>query len=349
MLIPIDIVRVLSHYDLGSLKDMTRAHHGYVNETVFVETTRGRFAIRRNHRRYSEETLRYHHKLIKWLCKRGFAVPCMLPARDGDTLLTLDGRTYEVMPMIDGNDYNPGHPQQLTSIGETLARYHHTIDGFPSPPADNDYEIRYSPQNIMALTECLLERDIMGELYDDLMWYDMRAAHLRSVISDEAYAKLPHVVIHGDVHRDNFLFVNDEVVALLDYDQATWDARICDLADALVGFATAHVDTKTITWGVYKGPLDIEQATQIVAAYHAITPLTAQEIAVLPLMVEMIWLQGELGRVVSTPEGAPDYHLNVLEQGRKLSKWMEEHTELLISRWANLPVSQRSRITAQAA
>ena len=35
----------------------------------------------------------------------------------------------------------------------------------------------------------------------------------------------PHLPIHGDVHADNFRFVGDRVAALLDFDQAEWEAR----------------------------------------------------------------------------------------------------------------------------
>ncbi|NJN68834.1 MAG: homoserine kinase [Chloroflexaceae bacterium] len=351
MLMPLDIGRVLSFYDLGTLESATRAYRGYVNETVFVQTSQGRFVLRRNHRRLSEEVHRYRHTLITWLVRRRFPTPPVLPTRDGDTLLVLEGRSYEVMPFVNGKDYDSTHPGQLDNVGATLAHYHRAVADFALPLGEQS--VRYSAQNVMALTERLIERDVMSELSDILRWYDTRAAHLRSVLSSEAYEQLPHVVIHGDIHRDNFLFVNNEVAALLDFDQVAWDGRIADLADAIVGFATDCITTSNmLTWGVYTGPIIEECATRLVAAYAAVAPLSEAEVWALPLIIELLWLQGELGRVFSTPEGAPDYHLNVLEQGRWLSNWMSERSDHLVRRWS-FPRPERGRLilptTAQAA
>lgn len=348
MLMPMDISKVLKCYDLGTLESATKAFHGFVNETVHIKTSQGDFMLRRNHRNASEESHRYRHALIAWLKEQDFPCAEYIPTRDGDTLCVLDGRTYEIMPFIDARDYDPSRPQELSSIGETLAQYHLAIQGFDDPP-EYDHP-RYSPQDVMALTERLLERDMMGDLYDDLLWYDSRAAQLRSLLPKEAYERLPHVLVHGDVHRDNFLFVDDEVVALLDYDQVTWDARITDLADAIVGFASECSEPKPLlNWGVYKGPFSEDCATRIVSAYDSVSPLTMAEISALPLLIEMLWLQGELGRVFSTPEGAPEYHRDVLAQGRWLSQWMGEHREHLVERWSNLHKQSFTRFGAASA
>lgn len=50
--------------------------------------------------------------------------------------------------------------------------------------------------------------------------------------------------------------------------------------------------------------------------------MSAAERAALPVLVETVWLQGNLRRVLLTSEAEPDYHLEVLEQGRWLSGWL---------------------------
>jgi homoserine kinase type II len=350
MLLPLDVGHVLKFYDLGTLENVTKAYHGFVNETVFVQTSEGHFVLRRNHRRLNEESHRYRHAMMLWLNEQGFPAPDLLPTRDGETLLVLDGRSYEITRYISGHEYDPANPEHLLGVGEMLARYHHAISGFDAPPGEPP--LRYNAHNVMALSERLLERDIMGELYDILTWYDTRAAHLRSILPDSQYENLPHLVIHGDIHRDNFLFVNNEVVSLLDYDQAAWDARIVDLADAIVGFASdCSAKSNIMNWGVYPGPFIEECADMLVASYQSVVPLTYAEIAALPIVIELLWLQGELGRVFSTPEGAPDYHMNVLEQGRWLSAWLNERAGHLVETWSqgNSPQGQHGRYSRMAA
>lgn len=346
MLTTADIAQVLAHYDLGVLQSTVQVSRGNVNETTFVETSQGWFVVRRNQRHLSEAAQRYRHRLVARLCAASMPTPALMPARNDDTLLELDGRFYEVMAFIKGNDYNPDHPQQIESIGATLARYHQAMDGFLAPPESP--QMRYSPQGILALTEMLLERDVMGDLADTLTWYDERAARLRHVLSDQTYDALPHVVIHGDIHRDNMLFDHDEVVALLDYDQAAWDIRIADLADALVSFASVN-KPKTISWGVFPGPLDTGRVDLLMRAYGRVAPLTAREVAALPNLLEVIWLQGELARVVSTPEGAPDYHLAVLDQGCQLVTWLDRNRSSLLEHWTKVATSSNERVIAEAA
>lgn len=327
MLTSSDIARVLSCYDLGATEGLAATGHGFVNETALVATQRGRFVVRRNHRRFSLAAHRYRHALIEWLCRSGVPTAPLVATRQGDTLLLLDGRAYEVQLYLDGRDYDPASPAQAAAVGEALAAYHRAARSFPQRP--DDAEPRYVPGVLNGLVERLLERDVMGELHEPLAWYSERAARLRARLSDEAYAALPHLPIHGDVHADNFRFVGDRVSGLLDFDQVAWDARVVDLADALVAFATAAGGAEAQGWGVFRGPLDEPRAASLLGAYGAVAPMSTAEAEALPVVLEVLWLRGELGRVLSTPEGAPDYHLEVLAQGCRLVAWLEDHAAAL--------------------
>ncbi|HWQ11855.1 MAG TPA: phosphotransferase [Roseiflexaceae bacterium] len=331
MLTSSDIARVLAHYDLGVAEGAIAFGHGFVNETAIVTTSRGRFVVRRNHRRIGFPTHRYRHALTAWARAHGAPTAAILPARNGDTLVVLDGRAYEVQEYIEGCDFDPSCPLQVAAAGAALARFHLAAEGFAPPPAPT--EPRYAPRALHGLVERLLERDVMGELHEDLAWYDARAALLRTLLPDAAYAALRHLLIHGDVHPDNFRFAGDQVAGLLDLDQVAWDARVVDLADALVAFCSAARPKEPQGWGVFRGPLDEGRAVALLAAYASLAPLTPAEAAALPVAVEVLWLRGALGRVVSTPEGAPEYHLEVLEQGRRLSGWIATRREALTARW----------------
>lgn len=333
MLTTSHIERVLSFYDLGKPRHVTQPLHGNMNETAFVQTDQGRFVVRRNHRRLGEEAQRYRHKLTAWLRDRGFCAPPLVPTRTGTTLLRLDGYLHEVHVFVEGQDYNPARLRQLTSIGATLAHYHQAVQGFALPPGPPP-EPRYSPRVIFNLSERLVECDVMGDLCTPLAWYDARALHLGKALPDYAY--LPHGVIHGDMHSGNLRFRGDSVVALLDYDQVVWDARIVDLVDALVSFATTTAPADQMMWGVFRGPLDLERASRLVAGYVSVLPLDPAEIEALPAVIELSWLQGELGRVASTLEGSPEYHLEVLDQGQRLSNWMRRHEDQLVRDWSAL-------------
>lgn len=326
MLTSSDIARVLSRYDLGPSESCCSTGHGFVNETAIVTTRRGRFVVRRNHRRFPIASHQSRHALIGWLCCHGVPTARLIPADTGETLLTLDGRFYEVQEYIDGHDYDAHCVAQTVAAGAAVAGYHEAARQFPHGVDHADP--RYAPQAVSALCERLIERDVMNELHTELVWYDARAAQLRQALPRTAYDALPHLPIHGDIHADNFRFHADSVAGLLDFDQVVWDARITDVADALVAFAT-QASGRSQGWGVFAGPLDEERARALLAGYMGVSPLKETEQAALPVALEVLWLRGELGRVLSTPEGAPDYHLEVLGQGRRLSEWLASRAELI--------------------
>lgn len=331
MLTSSDVARVLAHYDLGTAEGIAATGHGFVNETAIVATVCGRFVVRRNHRRFSPAALHYRHQLIAALGRAAFPTARLLPARDGTTLISLDGRTYEVLEYVNGTDFDPQCCDQIAAVGAMLARYHQALVG--GAPPNEPVLPRYAPTRISALSETLYERDVMGELHDDLAWYDARGSALRAALPDNIYTELPHALIHGDIHPDNIRFCGDRITALLDFDQVEYDARIVDLADALVGFASLALPAETLTWGVFRGPLDPAKAAVLISAYQQISPLLPAEIAALPVLIEVLWLRGELGRVISTTEGAPDYHRAVLEQGKRLSTWIQQQSVTLTTHW----------------
>lgn len=317
-----DVKRALALYNLGELRSVCAAAHGLVNETAFAETSMGRYVIRRNQRRIGRASLELRHQLHAWL--RSYDVPCprIIPTIKGDTAVEIDGRIFEVATFLKGEDYCPIRPAQSASVGMVLAEYHQSVDGFPGKPSIQPP--RYNPSILLGFTERLLQRDLLGDLTPQLSWYDRRAAELHARLTDKDYANLPHVLIHGDIHRDNLLFMGDQVSALLDFDQVVIDARLVDVADALVDFAQGTPPQDWSPWGVYSGPLDPGRARMLLDQYDMVSPLTRSECSALPIMMEVLWLQGNLRRVITTPEAEPDYHIEVLDQGRWLAEWMQK-------------------------
>ncbi len=323
MLTQHDVERALQSYDLGTVRSARAASHGVVNETAFAETSAGRYVVRRNQRKLGRASLELRHRLLGWLRAHGFPAPRLIPARSGENAVELDGRLFEVFTFIDGDEFNPDRSAHLVGTGTVLARYHDAIAGFPDPPADQGP--RYSTSSLPGLIERVMQRDMMGDLTEPLNWYDRRAVDLRKALPDTGYMALPQVLIHGDVHRDNLIFRGDTVAALIDFDQVTSDARIVDLADALVDFAVGAAPPDWYPWGVYAGPLDADRARNLLLGYCQVNPLTPAERTALLVIVEVIWLQGNLRRVLMTLDAEPDYHLEVLGQGRRLSTWLQEN------------------------
>lgn len=328
MLTQYDVERALQNYDLGTVRSAHPASHGVVNETAFAETSKGRYVVRRNQRKIGRASIVLRHRLMAWLRARGFPAPRLITTRSGESSIELDGRIFEVFNFIDGDEFNAERPAHISGTGSILARYHSAVEDFPHSPAYQGP--RYTTQSLPGLIERIMERDVMGDLVEPLNWYDRRASDLRRALPEAVYESLPYVLIHGDVHRDNLIFRGDVVAALIDFDQVTMDARLVDLADAMVDFAVGPAPHDWYPWGVYAGPLDATRVRNLLEGYNEALPLTDGERAALPVLIEVIWLQGNLRRVLMTSDAEPDYHLEVLGQGRRLSQWLHEHREVLL-------------------
>lgn len=76
---------------------------------------------------------------------------------------------------------------------------------------------------------------------------------------------LPQGVIHGDLFRDNVLFVDNRLSGLLDFYSANTGALLFDLA------------ITTNDWCCENGAINTDKLTALLAAYQSLRPLEALE------------------------------------------------------------------------
>ena len=81
-------------------------------------------------------------------------------------------------------------------------------------------------------------------------------------------AALPHSLIHGDANDENVLVEDGRVSGIIDFGDCLWNPTVCELAIAL-------------TYAILEVPEPLAAGAEIVAAYHAIRPLSADELRVL--------------------------------------------------------------------
>jgi homoserine kinase type II len=322
--------RVLSYYDLGELKGVWRVECGFVNENWILETTHGRYFLKRRHPHLrNAEVICAQHTLIAHLRRCGFPAPAVLPASDGDTLLVLDGEFYEIQEYIEGVRYEHISQARFQAAAAMLAHYHNCIRGF-GPRALHDLGDLYCPAilnvNLTSLTE-------VWELDQDptLAWIVRRLeSHAADLMARFArHAELPQLVIHGDYHAGNLLFEEDRIVGLVDYDKARWQPRVVELAEVLIYFASpwpGHLKHL-----VYSGFLEWDKFMRFLRHYACAeeTCLKANELCALPNYIRCIWLSVSLERMLekgSRPAEAPE----ALRELLALVDWSAANTRRMI-------------------
>ena len=109
------------------------------------------------------------------------------------------------------------------------------------------------------------------------------AEHTESRIL-KVYEKLPRQPIHRDVHPQNVLFDNNKITGWLDFDLNRRDVRIFDLAYLFTGLLVGKIEkpSEVETWRIL--------CREILAGYHEINPLTADEREAIPAFMIAIEL-----------------------------------------------------------
>ncbi|WP_416566169.1 phosphotransferase [Nocardia testacea] len=100
-------------------------------------------------------------------------------------------------------------------------------------------------------------------------WLTDRLAGVRDLRSSRQDA-----VIHGDLYADNIIIGSDDSLFIIDWETASLDDPMLDLGMAIIGLAVSG------------GRLSSERARDIIAGYASVCPIAAEDLSLLPQMVE---------------------------------------------------------------
>jgi homoserine kinase type II len=316
-----ELARVLTRYNLGELKAARRVERGFVNQNWVVQTSRGRYFLKRRHPHLRQpDVIRAQHALIARLRHAGFPAPAIVPTVSGETLCILGGEFYEIHGYIEGQPYDHDRTAHLEEAAVTLGRYHTHVQGF-APRAMRARGELYSPTilrtNLTDLAEAWrLDRD--PESVQAVRELEAHAAELAAGFVQ--HGALPHLVIHGDYYAGNLLFDGDRIVGVVDYDKARWQPRVVELAEALIYFASPRPGH--LKHLVYPGTLQWEPFTRFLHHYARAVALEEREARALPDYIRCIWLSISLQRLLEKAEQfRPTEALEAVHEVLALGNW----------------------------
>ena len=252
---------------LGALDSWRPIAAGTINSNFTFLTARGRFFVRVNEGK-TRDDVAWEAELVAHVAAAGVPTPVPLPAPGG--LRFLDHRGLLISVFV----WQPGHhraPHQVTTdsargLGEVLADLHTAAATRPpSTWREGIYQFADIVRRFDGLrgnTDPALAH-ALAILDDELAWLE-RMAPVRAAAS--------HGLIHGDLFRDNVLFDNGHLVAVLDFEQASRGSHIYDLAVTLNDWCWDAAPRR-------------ELAHALCAGYASRRPLTAADRAA--LLVEL--------------------------------------------------------------
>lgn len=262
--------RVLRRWGLAAAEERGRPSAGLTR----LETADGPLALRELPD-LGRARLLFQHRVAVTLAAAGLPVPEPLPAANGRTLVTANGRRYELRHWVDGR-HRDGLDLSMPAcqeLGALLGRVHRELDRM-TPPVQQALLIP-TPRaaDAIATADRLLEA--LPHPRDD---FDALAErHLterRELLRELADHQPPEVeavavgYVHGDFHSGNLLFGRLGVVAILGWD----GLAVAPFAGELVRAATSlfgHGDERG---------LDLERVTAFVRGHAAVFALDAAQI-----------------------------------------------------------------------
>lgn len=262
----------LRNYPLGELRALQGIASGITNTNYFVTTDSGRYVLTLFEKNTAEE-LPYFLDLMAHLADRGIPSPHPVADSAGAYLGTLNGKPAALVSCLRGSSLEHPTPRHCAAMGEMLARLHVAGESFG--------QTMENPRG--AAWRAATAVRVLPFLTAD------QAQLLRQEIAAESAFEnrgLPHGVIHADLFRDNVLFEGETLTGLIDFYYACNDVLAYDLA------ITAN------DWCLRQdGTPDEARMHAMLAAYHAVRPLSAGERQAWPRLLRSAALRFWLSRL----------------------------------------------------
>ncbi|MGD0192411.1 MAG: homoserine kinase [Rhizomicrobium sp.] len=258
-----DLEGLLGDYDIGVPRSFKGIAEGVENSNFVLRTDRGSFILTLYEKRVSAGDLPFFLGLLEHLAAHD--VPCPVPVtnRRGQQWTIVNGRPAAILTWLDGLSLRMPDAAHCAAAGEALARLHEAGKDFPvSRP--NSLSLP-GWEALARATSC--DADSVEHGLATLI--DRSLQELKTAWP----AALPNGVVHADLFPDNVLFIDDRVSGLIDFYFACNDYYAYDLAVMLNAWCFDD-----------DGKYHVEKGRNLVGAYRAGRPLSADELSALPTL-----------------------------------------------------------------
>ncbi|MCD1641757.1 homoserine kinase [Aurantimonas coralicida] len=250
-------------YDIGELLSYKGIAEGVENSNFLLRTTAGTYILTLYEKRVNRSDLPFFVGLMEHLAERGLSCPLPVHTRAGESLGELSGRPAAIFTFLEGMWTRRPAPQHCRAVGAALAGMHGKAADFP-----------LHRRNGLAVADWRPLFESCGDRVDGI------EAGLAAEIGAELDfveanwpADLPKGVIHADLFPDNVFFLSGELSGLIDFYFACNDLLAYDLAIAVCAWCFEQ-----------DGSFNITKGRALIGGYASVRPLSAAELAALPVL-----------------------------------------------------------------
>lgn len=210
---------------------------------ALIESASGKYLLKRRAPGFDDfARIRAEHEAQIALQSARLPVPAPVSSRDGDTLVIVEGRFYELFPYVEAEEWSPG-PEPARVAGETLAGIHRVLAkiGTHATGSESDHRahVEYAFRHLAAHHPNL--RGSLDRLEQDWSSALGHRAHHDGRIG-------PVALIHGDYHPGNTLWRGNEIVAVIDFETMRPAALLEEAAIAGLHFALDRSGNDPAAW-----------------------------------------------------------------------------------------------------
>lgn len=223
-----DLEKIISNYDIGKYRGFKIFARGGVQTTLLLITTKGKYVLRYYEHR-SKDWVLFEIKLSNYLKMKKYPLPGILKNYLGKFISEYKNKPYVIMEYSPGKHYqNPNNSfnkKRTLELIKVISELHKlTKNHSELSKGHEQFNIKY----------CLREYRKISRKIDVVK----REKWLKNELNKLEFPKsLPSGICHADLNHGNFLFINNKIIAVLDFDMAFYTNLIYDLASAIYWWA----------------------------------------------------------------------------------------------------------------
>ncbi len=251
-----DIQAIANYYNLTIL-DFESINGGAGNSSYLLQTTEEKYVLTVCDDKTLVEALNLG-KLLRRLEKYNFPTTRLVLSVNNHPVVSYHDKPIMLKIYIEGQVIEQLSLEMLSQIGREMATLHQI-----SIPDYLPRQHAYESQFVSIIIGQGIDSDYEA-------WLIKQQRYFEKNISSE----LSHCLIHGDLFYDNILFENNNLKAIIDFEEACYYYQGFDLGMGVLGLCTENE------------VINLDKARAFVAGYEQISPLASIEKQTLQVFIQ---------------------------------------------------------------
>jgi len=218
-----DFEEIAEKYELGKYKSNRHIWHALENTVYFIQTTKGKYILK-IFKKSNSKFIKYQIKMTDYLAKNKVLTPRILKTKSGKGIHNYKKHDITIQEFIIGEEREKLNNIQVKNIGKEIGRLNKKLLKLNLKGGDNwgkDHQFKLEKNNVLKINKLDIKKEEKS-LIKDLKKINRK--------------KLRKSIIHSDLGDSNLLFKNNNLVAIIDWDDAHRDYLIYELSAVISSF-----------------------------------------------------------------------------------------------------------------